>query len=211
MKKLKILFTAFCMMVVLGACEFLGLELQEDYEFKPGLLDPHIDMSAYEFMVSNPGGQLTLMNQAVVYAGLEEEYKKPGRTFFLLHDMAVTRLNSQGQVDVNSYFGKNTVNDMPATKWEDYPVEQVRDLLLYHIAEGEYSFHNLTPDNVTTDTMLGGENGIMLLHVRNDRDSKLRINDFFGSAKVVQARTTNILSTNGPIHIVGDYALYGQN
>lgn len=211
MKKIKILFTVLGVMVMLSGCEFFGLELQEDYEFKPRLLDPHIDMTAYEFMVSNPGGELTLMNQAVAYAGLQEEYKKPGRTFFLLHDLAVYRLNSGGDVDVNSYFGKNTVDGMPATSWEDYPVEQVRDLLLYHIVEDEYSFHNLTPDNVTTDTMLPGENGIMLLMVRNDRDSKLRINDFFGSEKVVQARTTNILSTNGPIHILGDYAQYGKN
>jgi hypothetical protein len=210
MRKIKIAITLFSLSLFVSGCTLFGLDAQEDYEFKPNTLDNKIDMTAGEFLLSNPTNEFNYMLAALDYTGISiDEFNKTGRTYFLLHDLAVYRLATNGTVDANCYFGKNKVNGQPGTKWEDYPVEQIRDLILYHIVEGEYSFENLTPDNVEVHTLKTGSNNLMMLKVINDRDSKLTINDFFNSLKLVRARTAGIVATNGPVHILGDYAEYG--
>ncbi|MFZ6010416.1 MAG: fasciclin domain-containing protein [Bacteroidota bacterium] len=209
MKNAISIFILFASALVFSSCEFMGLGLQEDYEYTPRTLDPHINMTVMEFLQSSPGHQLDSLLSAIQYAGLTDEFSKPGRTFFFLHNLAIYRLDSKGKVDVNCYFGKYTVNGKPATKWKDYPVEQVRNLLLYHMVEGEYTYDNLTPDNIELITLSTAAKNKMLLRIVNDRDSKVTINEFFGSIKVVRARTSNLLATDGTIHIVGDFAEYG--
>lgn len=208
MKKMKKLTIIVSLSLALSGCEFMGLSLQEDYEYKPRALNPQINMTVQEFMNSNPEGAFDSLFSAIEYAGLEAEFSAPGRTFFLLHNLAIYRLGSNGLIDPNCYFAKFKVNGVNAARWTDYPVEQVRDLLLYHIVDTHYSYDNLTPDNLQVNTLLEGEKGTMLLRIVNDRDSRVTINDFFGSQKVTRARTSNLLATDGTIHIVGDYADY---
>lgn len=212
MKKIKILVATSTMVLLLSGCEFMGLSLQEDYEYKPRVLDPNINMTVSEFLYSSPDHQLDTLISAIAYAGLQDEFTKPGRTFFLMHNLAFYRLDSKGKVDVNCYFGKKKLpNGQTATKISDYPVEQIRELLLYHILEGEYGYDNLTPDNQEVPTLLTTDSGTMLLRLTNDRDSRISINEFFGSQKVTRARTSNLRATDGTIHVVGDYAEYAPS
>ena len=208
MKTIKILLLLATVSVALVSCSLFGLDVQEDYYYKQRVLDPHINMTVSEFLYSDVGHQLDSVISAINYAGLQDEYAVAGRTHFLLHNLAIYRTNTAGVVDANCYFGKFKVNGLPAKKWKDYPVQQVKDLLLYHIVEGQYSFDNLTPDNLEVTTLLATDKGRMFLKVINDRDSKVRVNEFFGSLKTVSVRTSNILATDGTIHILGDYAEY---
>src|SRR5690606_32764734 len=98
----------------------------------------------------------------------------------------------------------------PARGWHDYPVEKVRELLLYHIVEGEYSYHNLSPDNTVVRSLATDESANMLyLSILNNRDAKIRVNDFPGTIQALSARTGNLKATNGFIHVFDAYQRYG--
>jgi uncharacterized surface protein with fasciclin (FAS1) repeats len=189
---------------LVSGCELAGLKVQEDYQYQQKVLDPKINQTVQEFLTVRTDTLLSLMAEAIQYAGIDPgEYRQPNRTFLLLHNRAILRYDNKGAVDKNCFFGKNTVNGKPGTKWQDYPVEQVRNLLLYHMIEGEYSFENLGTENATVSTLLVGKTVTMKLS--NDRDSKIRINDFFNSPKIVIPVTSGIKATNGTVHIVDNY------
>ena len=80
---------------------------------------------------------------------------------------------------------------------------------------GEYSFDNVTPDNVEVKTLLpentdvANPRSIMLFKVVNDRNSKFTINDFTNTVRSTATRTAGILSDNGPIHVIDKVVEYG--
>ena len=212
-----------------SACTLMGLDLQENDKHQIRILDPEIHMSALEFIQTPLEDTLRSFERfydAVVYAGMEDEYTKEGRTFFVFNNYAILRYNSDG-VTINSgcYFGRNKVpsldeNGQPilddngnpvmraATAWSDYPVEHVRELLRAHIAEGEYSYVNLGPDNVATSSLSQVDSTqTIYLKIQNDRNSKLVVNDFPGTYRMLSARTANLKATNGYIHVF-DNSLY---
>lgn len=230
----QIIYTAICVcgfgLLFTGCKKFLGLPLQENEEHIVSTLDPHINMSAWEFSKSRALGTSSFkdsifyrMYQAILYSGIDtSEYTKGGRTFIFLHNDAILR-RSGGTTTTDSYFGKYKVNNAAATKWEDYPKEQVKNYLLSLIVQGEHSFENTFPDPKFEKTLLppGADplnpESIIAFRVLNDRDSRFRINDFPGSAVPlptsnppgIQARTAGILSDNGPIHVI-DRVLFFQ-
>lgn len=211
-----------------SACTLMGLDLQENDKHEIGILDPDIHMTALQFINTPLEDTLRSFDRfldAVVYAGMEDEYTKEGRTFLVFNNYAILRYNSNGTVNSGCYFGRNKVlatdeegnpivdeNGVPvlrpARDWSDYPVEKVQDLLRSHIVEGEYSYHNLGPDNFaaqalsTTDTT-----ATVYFKVQNDRNSKIVVNDFPGAYRTVSARTANLKATNGYIHVF-DNALF---
>ncbi|WP_343700426.1 fasciclin domain-containing protein [Chitinophaga sp.] len=198
--------TAF-LLCLCCSCNLAGLGLQEDYDFKPSIPDPAVKMTAWEFINQPRADTLFVkMLAGIRYAGLEEEYSKPGRTFILLTNKAIYEKSAAGVELATSYFVKNKVNGKPATRWEDYPVQQVRNLFLYHIMEGEYSYHNINTDTTVVNTLLPGTN--VKFRILDYNDSKLTFNDFPGTKKGVQARTSNIRPLNGVIHVVDLYLEY---
>lgn len=214
---------------LLAGCSLVGLDLQEDHKHETTILDPDIHMSAWEFLNQPREDSLInfeLMLEGIAYAGLEEEYSKPGRTFMALTKRAILRYNSSGSVNSGCYFGQYRVPVMdedgdpvldedglpvtrPARSWEDYPVEQVRNMLLYHIIEGEYSYHNLGPDNISVQPLSPVDTAnIMYLRILNDRNSRISVNDFPGSARTLTPRTSNLKATNGYIHVFENFLEY---
>jgi hypothetical protein len=107
------------------------------------------------------------------------------------------------------------VNNAVAKSWSAYTPQQVKNWLLYLIAKEEYSYDNLNAENVTLKTLLpeGADplnpGSILTLKLSNDRDSKVRVNDFINSVRVTVGRTSGILSDNGPIHVVDRVVEYG--
>jgi len=185
----------------LFACEIAGLEFQKSEPYEYHVLDPKIDMDALEFLyLPREDTVFQLMQQGIAYAGLEDEYKKADRTFLFVTNQAILRYNQNGTVNEGCYFGYYKVNGEPATKWEDYPVEQVRDFFLYHIIEGAYSYNNLGPENTKVNTLLQGENNEAYIKIMNARNSKLRVNDIAFTPRFIEARSSNIQPTNGVIH-----------
>jgi hypothetical protein len=201
-----------------GCKKMFGLKRQDNVDHNISILDPHIHKTAWQFLKEHSTGQpdsiLSRMYDAIVYSGIDSNlYTQPGKTYLFLHNDAVIRTGTPAPVD--SYWGRYKVNNAAATKWSDYTPQQVKNWLLYLMAEGEYSFDNVTPDNVEVKTLLpegadpANPRSIITFKVINDRDSKFRINDFFNTVRATQARTSNILSDNGPIHVVDRLVEYG--
>lgn len=212
-----------------GCKKLAGLPLQENQEHIVTTLDPHVYMSAIEYLKSRALGTsgfkdsiLYRMYQGIIYSGIDtSEYSKPGRTFIFLHNDAILRKTGT-TTTTDCYFGRYKVNGVAATKWEDYPKDSVKNYLLSLIVQGEHTFENTFPDPKFEKTLrpagtdpLNPEN-IIAFRVINDRDSRFRINDFPGSAVPtpnlatpgIQARTAGILSTNGPIHVIDRVLFY---
>ncbi|SFB82160.1 Fasciclin domain-containing protein [Parapedobacter composti] len=221
---------ALAVLLSVCSCTLLGLELQQDHKHEVNILSPEIHMDAWQFINTPLEDTLRSFDRfvdAVVYAGLEDEYTKPGRTFLVFNNYAILRYNSSGTVNSGCYFGRNTVPVLdedgnpvldedgepmmrPGRRWEDYPVEQVRELLLYHILEGEYSYHNLGPDNTVVQSLSpNNEANLVYLQIQNTQTSKLAVNAFQGSIQTTLARTANLKATNGYIHVFDAYLRYG--
>ena len=224
---------SFCMvgLVFTGCKKLVGLPLQENQDHIVSTLDPHINMSAWDFLKSRALGTssfkdsiLYRMYQGILYSGIDTaEYTKPGRTFILMHNDAVfRRTGTPPTTTTDCYFGKYRYNGAAATKWEDYNKDSVKNYLLSLIVQGEHTFENTFPDPKFEKTLrppgtdpLNPE-GIIAFRVINDRDSRFRINDFPGSAVPtpnlatpgIQARTAGILSTNGPVHVIDRVLFY---
>lgn len=213
---------------MLTGCSLVGLDIQEDHQHEITILEPDIHMTAWEFL--NEPREDSLRNfermvEAIEYAGLEEEYSKPNRTFIAFTSYAILRYNSSGSVNSGCYFGMHQVPNLdedgnpipdsvgnpttrPGRNWSDYPVEQVRNLLRYHIIEGEYSYHNLGPENTEAQTLSPVDTAkVMYLQVQNDRSSKIRINDVLGAVRISNARTGNLKATNGFIHVFDTFQI----
>ena len=158
------------------------------------------------------------MYKAIIYSGIDTNlYLQNDKTFILLHNDAVVRLAS-GVITKDCYFGYhlNPSTGLPATQWEDYPKDSVKNWLLYLIADGQYSFGNkVGPTPVQTTTLLpkgadpNNPESIIFFSVVNDQNMKFRINDFVGTAISTQARTAGIEATNGSVHVVDRVVDYG--
>jgi len=225
-----------CLSTVLfsGCKKLFGLKLHQNEEHIVSTIDPHIYKTAWQFLKDRGLGPATSPNdtifkrmyQAIIYSGIDtNEYIQPNRTFIFLHNDAIFR-KSGSTTTTDCYFGKYKVGPAPgvaATKWEDYPQLQVKNHLLSLIVEGEHTFENITPDPEFDHTLMPlaydplNPESLIAFRVINDRDSRLRINDFPGSdyptpnltTPGLQARTAGILSTNGPIHVI-DRVLFFQ-
>jgi hypothetical protein len=231
----KFIYYSICIcfgaMFLSGCKKLFGLKLQENQEHIVSTIDPHINKSALQFLKDRALGTdpndtiFKRMYQGIIYSGIDtNEYTQSGRTFIFLHNDAILR-KSGSTVTADCYFGKYRVGSplAAATKWEDYSKEQVKNYLLYLIVKGEHTFENLTPDPEWDTTYMPtnydplNPESLITFRVLNDRDSRLRINDFPGSAVPtpglaspgIQARTAGILSNNGPIHVI-DRVLFFQ-
>lgn len=215
-------FSIMCIVMSVSACTFMGLDLQQQHQHETTILDPNINMSAWEFInrpLEDTVRSFDRFVDAVVYAGLEQEYQKPDRTFFVFNNFTILRYNANGTVNSACYFARNPVPQKddngdvildengspmmrPARAWSEYPVEHVRNLLLYHMAEGEYSYHNLGPDNTVVQSLSPNpEANLLYLRVGNDRDSKIVVNEYPGTFRRILARTANLKATNGYVHV----------
>lgn len=190
-------------------CNLVGLDLQENAKHEQYFAKGDLQMTAWEFL--NQPRQDTLFNrmlEAIEYAGLQDEYAKPARTFVLLVNNALYRTNNNGNINANCFFARYVTGKKPLD-WTLVPREDVRNLLLYHIVEGEYGYDNLGPDPVEVQTLSPEEGkNQMYLHIANNRDSKLMINGFPGSGRTIEARTADLQATNGRVHVFDLFAEY---
>jgi hypothetical protein len=207
-----------------GCRKMFGLELQTDTEHVTSVIDPRINKSAWQFLqersyMRQPDTIFKRMYDGLIYAGIDTaEYTRSGRTFIFLNNDAIYRFAS-GRVQADCFFGRYLVAGKAATKWSDYPKDFVKNYFLYLIAQGEYTFDNLTPDNKELGTLMPknveplNPESIIALRVVNDRFSKMRVNDFPGTVTYTTQRfseilTGGIISTNGPIHVANRVVEY---
>jgi hypothetical protein len=212
----KFLLAAFVLASIIStntSCKkVLGLELQENWEFNPVVLDPQINMSAWDFLKKRALGSVPndtifkLMYTGIIYSGIDTNlYTQPNKTFLFLHNDAIRR-----GTNTDSYWGYYKVSTplRVANKWEDYPKETVKNWLLYLIAEGKHNFDNVNnivkevPTMLPKNTDPKNPDSFIYFSIMNDQNFKFRINDFLGTKRSTQARTAGIVATNGPVHVV---------
>jgi hypothetical protein len=220
MKQIRIAFLiallSFTFLSVLTGCKkFLGLERQTDWDFNAVTLDPHINMTAWAYLKQRALGTdpadtiFKKMYDGILYAGIDSsEYTKTNRTYVFLHNDAIYRLSSN-KITTDCYWGYyKTRSGKTGTSWTDYPVDSVKNWLLYLISEGNYTFETLNPVPKEVTTLLPknadprNPESIMTYNIDNTANYKLMINDFVGSQRNNTVRTAGILATNGPIHVV---------
>jgi len=161
--KLEYYKKALALMVIpffIASCELLGLDYQDsyDYDYSAGMPSNKIDMSAFEFIKSRTD-IFSLLEEAILYAGVENEFKQSGVTYLLPTN---TAFNSETSTDL-SYFQTHQLTYIDEETGElvsyapismtAYPKEQVKEFLLYHIVKGKYTFTNLPAEPTWFETV----------------------------------------------------------
>lgn len=193
------LFLGGLILTLLSAC---GLDLQTDYDYKPSVDDPHVNMTVWDYM-STHQADFSTFQQAVEYVGLEDYYQqmKSKYTYLLLNNTAM-----KAYMD-DVFPGTESISDCDSAT--------VRKMILYHIIDGEYSsYGQLDVEPRYVLTMLQGEEGLMTMSVwKNPWQAavgKVLVNQTGSNANSPQrnAKTSNILATNGVVHIFENYCYY---
>ncbi len=240
-----------------GCQKLLGLNRQDNYDYQKKTLDPNINMTAKQFLLNRADGTpdaptdtvFRWMKKGLDYCGFDlAEYEKTGRTFIFLHNDAVRGFNTSGVMDKGLFFtfqiivpdanGNPVINPTtglpqtrPATRWEDYSKETVKNFFLYLIGQNIYNYYDLDASSkalqsilpagavATKESMLGYWDPSFSAFNPNggkgfDQEGKfyLRIQNNADIAPIVfnertNSRSVGYVATNGVVHVYGG-ALY---
>ena len=195
---------ALAALFLLGACN--GFKMQTDYKCESKPLDHHINMNAWEFM--NSREDLSEMVAAVEFTGMQDYYtqKEQTITYLFLNNTAMENFkNAHGQV----------------TQIDYCDVDQVTRLLLYHMVVGSYHALNqqLPVEPIYVKTLLEGEWGLMTLKVNKSSSNSIGYPIANGNivanekgsnfnSRRASSVASNIMPTNGVVHIMNDYAMF---
>ena len=212
--------------MLLSGCK--KMSLQRDYDRDPVTIDPHVYMTAWDYLKSRALGTNSYdtiwkrMYEGIIYSEIDTlEYSKPNRTYIFLNNDAVVRTNNNA-ADVG-FFGANRVNNNNATRWSNYPKEFVKAYLQYLIIEGVHDHYTLPPINPVVVNTLAPAGSLTELPPNVTRntaypfvpnpESKMQIKVLNSSPSNTSdypivlnesrnVRTSSILATNGSIHAV---------
>lgn len=187
------------------------LDIQGSYDYKPSVVDPNLDMSAWEFIELRTD-TFSILKEAIDYVdqsfpGFKDFYTQSLRkyTYLFLDNAGFT--GTRG-VFRNAGGGITSVAQMnPAV---------LRNILLYHIVDGVYHSHSregsLNFDPIHVITMLRSQDAIMTMKLSNENSrekfSRLIVNDTAGSSLPVMAATSNLIANNGIIHVFSEQIVY---
>ena len=195
----RLYFILMTLAVLTASCD--KLPLQKSYPYNPTSLDPHQGVTCWQYICS--AEDLSIMEAAVVKCGLQDLYsqEKMEYTYLLLDDTAF-----------NSY----VFRQLGVSSLDEAEAEEVRNILLFHIIKGEYSSYNgiLSYEPIFILTLWDNQDAVMTIKLNNDkslssrRQDKVTLMDQCGSSTLVYARTSDLLMTNGPAHILSRNCLY---
>jgi uncharacterized surface protein with fasciclin (FAS1) repeats len=206
----------------LAGCELFGLELQQkyDYDEKAGILSNELNMTPWELIESRQDF-FSILKEGIEHAGLQHMYNEPNSTYILLANNAFASTNA---TDLSYFYVHQLVNpeydpDDPskggqflmAQSLMQFPKEQIREMLLYHIVKGTWTWSNLPPQPTWYSTHATADTAKVNLYLmKNDRSPTIGFNDFSGHYKLnIRARTTNLKALNGSyVHVVESWLNY---
>ena len=215
--KLEYYKKALALMVIpffIASCELLGLDYQDsyDYDYSAGMPSNKIDMSAFEFIKSRTD-IFSLLEEAILYAGVENEFKQSGVTYLLPTN---TAFNSETSTDLSyfqthqlTYIDEETgelVSSAPISMTA-YPKEQVKEFLLYHIVKGKYTFTNLPAEPTWFETVATADTAKINMYLLKDRNPNIVFNNFDGHYKSsIKPRTSNLYNADGSyMHVMDSW------
>lgn len=200
----------FLSAIALVSCNGFGMQKDYKYESKP--LDPHIPMNAWEFMQSRT--DLSKMVEAVKYTGMEEMYTQDSTYCTYLF------INNEGI----SNFIKSKGFDPDMASITDVDAELVTRLLQYHVISGEYHAYDmkLPVEPIYVKNNLEGEWGLMTIKVNKSSQNSIGhpisngnivVNETGSNfrSKRISSVTSNIMPTNGCVHIFNDFSRFSKN
>lgn len=210
-KYIKLMIALIAFPVLFTGCELFGLDLQEKYEYdyNIGMPSNKINQSTFDFIESR-SDIFSLLHEAIVYAGLESEYRLPDVTYILPANKA---FDSETESD-KSYFQTHKLSYFDSELGEEveyapismtaYPKEQVREFLLYHIVKGKYTHSNLPAEPTWYPTHAAADTAMLNMYILKDRTPNIVFNNFDGHFKsTIKPRTSNLLSDEGSyIHVL---------
>ena len=136
MKKTILYKTLFFCWAIL-ALTGCDLDLQKNYDYEPSVDDPYVKVTAWEYFQDHKD-MFSEMIAAIEYIALNNTAMQ---TYLL-----------------DKFPGETSITDCDK--------ETVKDMLLYHIVDGEYSsYGQLQVEPMFVLTMLKGENGLMTMSV----------------------------------------------
>jgi hypothetical protein len=203
--KYKVFSGLFLMLVTLNSCD---LALQTNAEYTGEALDPHVNITAWEYIQNNP--DLSDMMDAIEYSGLDSIYSQTKKkyTFMVIKNPALTTWANR--------LGYLTVKEVPKS--------DVMNLLKYHIIEGEYSgYHKPTPVvPIFVRNLLKGEDALITFKMAKSAWPTYDLSITTGNAVVntqgsngispsTGSVTCNILTTNGVVHLFQKIAYYQRD
>lgn len=215
--KLEYYKKALALMVIpffIASCELLGLDYQDsyDYDYSAGMPSNKIDISAFEFIKSRTD-IFSLLEEAILYAGVENEFKQSGVTYLLPTN---TAFNSETSTDL-SYFQTHQLTYIDEETGElvsyapismtAYPKEQVKEFLLYHIVKGKYTFTNLPAEPTWFETVATADTAKINMYLLKDRNPNIVFNNFDGHYKSsIKPRTSNLYNADGSyMHVMDSW------
>lgn len=197
MKRIYLIFMAIALIAV--SCDKLPLQISHSYDPKP--LDPHQGVTCWEYI--SGADDLSIMKSAVEKCNLVSLYAQETAeyTYLLLDNTAF-----------NSYIFKQ----LAVTSVTEADEEALRNILLFHIIKGEYSSYNgiLGYEPIHVLTLWESLDAVMTIKLNNDkslsskRQDEVTFMDQCGSSTVVSVRTSDLLMTNGPAHILSRNCVY---
>ena len=114
----------FCLSVIaLAGCD---LELQKNYDYEASVDDPHVNVTAWEYFQDHQD-IFSEFTTAIEYTGLKDYYTQTENkyTYLALNNTAMQSYRE------NVFPGIASITDCDK--------ETVKNMLLYHIVDGEYS------------------------------------------------------------------------
>ena len=194
-------FILFIMVI----CVFSGCYgIQEDYEFTPSAPRNILNKSVWEHIVSDPDSY-SMLKRAIDHTGLQALYEQTENeyTYILLRNTAFTLNASDGGI----------LAEAGVEEVEDMDVEELKNILLYHIIRGTYhGLGTIDFDPIYVLTLREGQDGIMTVRMDDNNSiqsySSILFNDMLGSSERVRASRSNMFATNGVVHDVNKQIVY---
>ena len=207
-------FLVVCLIptTMLTGCNIFGLDVQESFKYdnEAGVKSNELNCTVWEFLTERRADFRILM-EGIEYVGMENMYNESDATYILLRNNCFTNTSINSSNGGPGFFTRNrlTNNDgivYTPTTLRDYPKEQVRQLLLYHIVKGAWTWSNLPAGPTWYPTYAEGETAFMNLYLSKTSPPNIRFNDFVGhyvTGSQAIARTTNLKAISGAyIHVI---------
>ncbi|MDU1891544.1 MAG: fasciclin domain-containing protein [Dysgonomonas sp.] len=196
---------AMSFLAILAGC----YDLQESYDYEPVNANPYLNVSAWEFIEARQD-TFSLLKQAIEHVdasfpGFKDYYKQSDKKYTFMF------LNNAAFRDKDGVFVNTGQKEISAID----PVV-LKDILSYHIVDGYYHSldreGSLNFDPINVITLWKSQDAVMTLRLNNSvtqvNYSRLIVNNNTGTSPTRTAVTSNLIATNGVIHVFSQQIIY---
>jgi len=185
----KIIIAVYCLASIgLTSCNLMGLDLQQNYDYKYSPTKLKIDMTAYQFIESRKNIDMSLLYEAINRIQYKDSFETKNRTYIILNDIAYSNFL------IYQKYGslKNMSNS------------DIKKLLDKSIIHGLYHSLSLTtkPDSVdTSDPAVKLSLSVEKVTPELQNKYQVMVKVWGSTAGATRVVTSNLQPTNGIMHV----------